>query len=331
MLILTACTRAVDHHFDDYQGRLARLLDTDIPTAPLPENPRMPRTQSVQQAIPEFSIGLLASTRLNRCRAGALVAERNSSLGRVQSVDARLLYEIRMIDALQDCLNSPVAESDDLREILESALAHKIDTLPLWIDRFLTSDDVIRSRLRVSRSPLTLDGTDPAEASIAALTYFADVFAALNADPKGYQVDPSAWTSHMRTLGQQDFLSDLWRTQQVVQQGLITSNELLENAAQRVGCARVGTPREAEYLQNVMMNFWIEGLQGQLARLQGYQHQISRELERLTAHVLHPEWTAYIESLVGTDSIAERNRALTREHAELWQVFLEQCDLRIGS
>lgn len=328
--MLSGCTRTIEDDFDDYHQRIARLLNTQVPTTPLPDNPRMPRVQQLQSDIPELSIGLLASSRLNQCRAGALIAERNSSLGRVQALHARLLYEIRIMGAIEDCLASGLFDNSELQITLESALQQKYTTLPLWIERFLTSDDIIRSRLRISRRALVLDGRDSASASIAALDYFADVFTELAQDPAGYAVHPSDWALHMRTLGQQDFLSDLWRTQQVTHRQLHISNELLMNAAETMGCNGPHTPQSAHYLKNVMMTFWIQGLQPQLAQLQSHQIRVNESLRRLMAHTDKPVWEAYIESLIGEHSLSEQNLDLIRSHAHHWQQFLAQCNVPIG-
>lgn len=328
-VFLSGCSRGVENDLADYQQRLSRLLDEPKIAVELPSNPRMPRTQEVQTPIPEISISLLDSMRLDRCRVGQLVAERNSSLGRVQSTQSRVHYEIQMIAALQECLASPAADEERIAELLTSALAHKVDTLPLWFDRFLTSESVIRERMRVSRSTLNLENTQQGSASVAALTYFADVFTGLSTDPLGYQVDPEHWNEHMRHLGQNNFLSDFWRTQQVVHGYLIELNNMLNDAGDKVGCQGQSVPQQAHYLQNVMHSLWIAELQTKLARLQGYEQQIAAQLRRLQQFVRHEPWQNYIEELIGTESHGEYIREHSREHAQHYQGFLTQCGFDI--
>ncbi|WP_194755523.1 DUF3080 family protein [Aliidiomarina indica] len=326
---LSGCSRAIDHDFKDYQQRLGRLLDEPVTTVELPANPRMPRVHEVQQPIPEISISLLDSMRLDRCRVGQLIAARNSSLGRVQSTQARVLYEIQMITALQECLQTSAADDARLAELLTTALEHKVDTLPLWINRFLTNEDVIRERFRVSRSPLTLEASEEGSASIAALTYFADVFTALHDDPLHYTVDESAWNDHIRTLGQRHFLSDFWRTQQVTLGYLKSLNLMLSDAGDKIGCRNRSVPQQAEFLQNVMINIWVSSLQPKLARLQGYETQVYGQLVRLQEFVLDEAWNNYLDQLMNEESHGVGIRQHSRRHAELYQAFLQQCGLSI--
>ena len=76
--------------FAEYQLRMSRVLDAEPPEAASLPLPDYPRARSLQrQAAPRASIGMLDLLALNDCELHTLVAERNSSLGKMAAASTR--------------------------------------------------------------------------------------------------------------------------------------------------------------------------------------------------------------------------------------------------
>ncbi len=334
-IFLSGCfANDVDKVFADYQKRMQRLLDEPAVEPEMPIIPRQPGVSDVRQNIPEGNISLLESMRLNQCRAGQLIAQRNSSLGRVQSVQARVLYEIEMIPALTECLQNPDIAESSLGEALALNLQEKISNLPLWIDRFWSSEPAIRDTFRPGRSVRDINANSNIQESLAALNYFASFFAEIADNPHTISLDRNEWQRHMEALGNGRAIPELLRTQQHVAGWLVAVTEQLATGAQALGCKddnsnRLAPPQNAEYMQNVLNAVWIQKLQPALARWDNEYRQVNETLQRITPQVQSAEWHAYLIELFGNDSYIAQTRQLAREHAEEWQAFLSACELNV--
>lgn len=315
--------------FSDYQQRIARLLNTKTIPEVMPTVAEQPRINQVQLPIPESSISLLNSQRLNRCRAGQLIAERNSSLGRVQPVQARVRYEIEMINALKQCLADEQIQNSNLVPLLEQGLAEKIDYLPLWINRFWTSEAAVRDTLRPGRIARQTNELATSAEAIAALNYFSTLFNDLLNDPFARQINSAEWLQNIEVLAQQQTIPSLLRSQQHIQGWLVAINQQLDGAANTLQCPE-RTPPSAEYMQNVLHSVWIAELQPALAAWEIEFREVQSAVTRIVPQVQSVAWRNYLDSWFNESNFAATNQQLTREHAQLWQVFLHQCELSVA-
>ena len=99
LLLLVAassgCT-SVNDQLDDYQARLSRVLDEQPTAQSVTRVPRRP-VQHNRLALPQADINLLELLRLDQCRIGLTVAQKNSSLGRVALPSQQLLMELELL------------------------------------------------------------------------------------------------------------------------------------------------------------------------------------------------------------------------------------------
>lgn len=334
-LMLSACSRTSSSALSDYQGRIARLTDSDVVPVELPRFERLPRVQESRSEIPEYTISLVTSQRLNRCRAGQLIADRNSSLGRVQPPHLRVRHEIEMLIALPECLADTDVASPSIAAELAAAISHKQETLPLWTQRLVTAETILRDTLRPGRNLLAPDDMGGAQESLAALDNILYVLAAID----DYIQQPSHtetlgdlnladfWQPSWQVLGQSDFLPRYWRSQQHALGAMRALNQQLAGAEQALRCSATRTPLEAEYLHTVMLNFWIAELQPMFARWDGFQQQLTVRLRQLQSYYESPAWQDYFDRLVGDQSYAAQLQREVRIHAEYWQQLLAACQL----
>lgn len=320
LLMLSACSppSLPEQTFASYQAQLSQELEQQPVQIKLQPMPVMPRSSTLRNPIEEKSISLFDSMRLDRCRAGALIAERNSALGRLRSPSARLYYEIDLMQALHECRQSAVADNERMDTALAEAITHKKEVLPQWIARVLTNSDELRHALRAHSSPLAQQQAPDAKNVLAALAYLTETFEQLNAEPSAI-IDLEPYKTHFRTLHQSDYLPRFWRTQQHAAAWMQALNQQLEQAIQDSTCRdQVGLEGLFEhYQQNIqplLIEWWTthNKLKGHLVRLRELSPQES--------------WQDYLNELIGKSSHAQKLHNEKIVHKLKWnKLFTKSC------
>lgn len=79
----------------------------------------LPSYKLKQQSLTQFDIGLIDFLSLQHCDLGVLVGEKNSVLGKVMPNSQQLLYEIKVIKALNECDAGSVSLQDKLTQVAD--------------------------------------------------------------------------------------------------------------------------------------------------------------------------------------------------------------------
>lgn len=319
-MTLTACSEPnnLDTSWRDYQTNLTEAVQAPAPPVRPTPLPIMPRSADLRINIERLSVGLLDALRLDQCRLGQVIAQRNSALGHAQSATARLRYELDSMLAIEECLQSEAMTEPRITTLLEDALTHKHTTLPLYIDQVLTRSDAFRQSLRAARRPHPLVEDTSFTDTLAALEYLTQTFnAALSNELM--QVDLAAYNRHIQTLSQSDFLPRHWRTMQTNAAWLTSLNRYLEDA--KIDCAHIEPPGRAVHS---MFTTTIAPL---LQRWADYHYKLAPPLLQLQAMSVQGEWRAYIGELIGAGSHAEQVSELTARHSDLRQQTFSPCQL----
>lgn len=297
--LLAACSGGGDSNdrLVDYQRELARRLDLAPPTPAAPDNiGAFPGPRERLVVIPETREGLLNVFALRECHITTLVAERNSTLGRVAPASQVWRYELTLWQRLSDCLESEVPErlADADRERLERLTRTKTEQLPraAWNGLF-GSEEWAGSFSRVS-APLPADALAPPETQLAALAYLqaltdlpAQTDSAANDVPPP---DPEALEGHLRALNERPYTAELLRTLVLATQRLEEASALAERAlARHDGCL---TPALEEAEHDEWLAQWLEALSGAaqawLAGLEPLFGSLDSPPDAVSAY--HREW-----------------------------------------
>lgn len=324
-LFITACSKPQQAFMSDYSKRIERLSQVPSPALIQVPSPVQPQISALRQLLPDVRISLMDSFRLNSCRLSQVVAERNSSLGKVMTPANQLLYEVEVTRALRDCLSQPEALSQPLKQDLESALLSKKRSLGLAIHNFLTTDDIWRQQFRMGSVGLPFDDHDEFTNTYIALRYFAHTLSLLAESPFHQDINLSDWHTHIETLHRSQFLPAYWRTLAFMPQQLDLISHQLGHARTQLGCSPVARTQEALYMHNVMMARYIGQLQPALARWYHYGQQIEPVLIQLMTLTQGTQWQTHAQALgLGT---AHRLQTSSRYHTEQWQALLQTCRL----
>ncbi|RUO44001.1 hypothetical protein CWE15_02125 [Aliidiomarina taiwanensis] len=324
-LLTVACSDSQEALMEDYSKRIERLSQVPAVHSVQVLHPVPPQVSELRKTLPDVRISLLDSFRLSNCRLGQVVAERNSSLGKVMTPANQLLYEVEVTRALRDCLSQPANLSQQLKEDLASALASKERSLHLAIHNFLTTDDIWRQQFRVGSKGLPLHNQDDFTNTYIAISYFAHTLTLLAESPYHVDLDLSSWHTHVETLHRSQFLPAYWRTLAYMPAQLDAISVQLQQARSHIGCSPVARPQSAEYMHNVMMSLYIGQLQPALARWHHYGQQLEPELNQLLALVQKNAWRSHAQAL-GLGAVQKLQES-TRQHTKQWQDLLQACRL----
>ena len=88
----------------DYQQRMATVLKKDKPAFIVSNLPPYPSLKTLEGGVNETSIKLTEFYQLQHCHLATLIAERNTSLGKLQLPSIRFHYEKQLIQGLQECI-----------------------------------------------------------------------------------------------------------------------------------------------------------------------------------------------------------------------------------
>lgn len=320
---------------DEYNQRLARVLDVEIQLTAVPAAPAFPQTRERIREIDPISLSLLDFLRLYGCDLQFVVGERNSILGRVAHPLTRLDYERRFIIAAETCAETIDRES--LAEQLVEATAQKRASLPDAVWNAIWGSREIESHFARSRGAL------PVRLSREQLSSNARNAAVLEHRVQGLlkgELDAD--------LAELDAIYQRWRYDplagQALRSAVLVATRLNDASAlieQRLGdrpLCREGRPnRQAGIMGNILSSVYASEVQPYLADVQRVRRELLPPLLALATFV-EPGPSQGFERYVSTvlDESSENNlwqafdQAIAR-HTRAWQDLLDQCGMQPGS
>lgn len=324
MLIVTSgCTPAPMTQWQDYQARLARVLDEPL-TSPSPSEP--PPLAAVAPVMLETRIGLLDAAALHTCGLDQLIGERNNVLGKVMLPAVQLDYELRLLAALPACIDHPEL-TPSLKQSLSSVRALKQQQLMALWQRVLLKDDALSAQWQ-GRAVAILDSRGRAQSleALTTLVLFSNQLQQLSQQPS--PVSAKQW-QQLQALNFLEQLAILHQTQHLamlrysLQQHLLalsSLNEQLSHASRSwTSQKRRKVCQQQEIWQTVLAQIFIPNLQSQLAEVD------------ISASQLLPLWQQLYQQTPYEPHIAERFPQVQlqqqlRQHVGWWSALQQQCN-----
>ncbi|HET8816791.1 MAG TPA: DUF3080 family protein [Pseudidiomarina sp.] len=311
----------------DYRERVATPQNLELPALQIPAVTRPPEPRELRVEVPEVTVSLLDSLRLDTCAAGASIVQRNSALGRLENGFRRYHGDLEIVEQLSECLTSLDNPDSELGQRLQQALAAKRATLPLLKQRAIASDDALRHALTpANQSSADLSNESLAE-SLDAFQVLLNLLQYTEASNPSL-VSADRLEQALETLEQSDALGFLWRNQHEWIYGLEQSHALVNGASARAGCMSAGTPQRAQILRTVFTKYFAAEVQTQVALLTGHAYRVGPLLTELQKH---SNQALLVDYLAGLQDLSIELTAAIKTHAEHWQEFFRDCDFQPGS
>lgn len=338
--LLAACSPAPDTAIDmqTYVQRVANVLDQPEPDLVFPTLPALPHHRERVQALPELREGLIDVLDLKRCNLLPLIAERNSSLGKVYAPSQQMRYEIRFLARLEQCLPQLQTAIDIEPERKAELLALyqiKHAALPKVLWNALFTGQEFEASLALNQPPLPWPASDHQAAlqALEYLTYTAET--ALDQPQRLTDTHFSALETHYAALYQDPLGTPSLRALQQISITLNAVSLMIEQRlAKRPFCFPGMRNPDADILKQVFMRFYAGEMQPYLA----YVHRTSQQwltlqnrlLNQLPAPDTFLPYANQVLRMNTPDSLWHQYETARNRHTQAWQTLLRQCDLMPG-
>lgn len=333
-LLITGCNPLAqpESMLDEYNRRLARVLDAELQLSPVPPAPRLPALRQRVREIEPIRIGLLEFFGLFGCELQHVVGERNSGMGRVAHPLTRLDYERRFLLAAEVC--STALEDEALAERLRDVTAQKRATLTDAAWNAVWGSREIEQHFSRARGPLPLRvDSDAISVSAQNIVELEQRIRRLVAGELEQDLGPID-AIYQRWLGD-PLAGQALRSAALITTRLDDASRLIEQRLdERPLCRNGRANRQAEILRNVFGKVYAAEVQPYLANVQ----QVRRELfppllslARIGTDSPSESFERYVQRVLdeggGDGSWNAFDTAIAR-HTRAWQALLAQCGMQ---
>jgi len=341
LVIFLALAGCVNDHspnvmFERLLERVSNVTEVEAdPESTVASLPAYPRPRDLTLSLDDVRVGFGTFHGLGRCRLLGEVSARNSSLGKVQSVTARLLYELRFYRQLQVCLDElrqTEKRDDDFLAEAQDIASRKRANLPLiyWNATFASPE--FRMLMNTAAEPLARD-SEPAVADITdALGYITRIGMTLESGAEIVENGPLE--SRYFVLQSGKLVGPLLQGMAVSRDYLARASHLLESvASQNQLCPMGKKTRRSEHLFNVFQKFYIGEVQPYLSLLHTQARPVFEGINDLLKVQKAPvpsAFQAFYDATINPDistSVWKGFNDDIARHTRAWQKVLGQCDL----
>ncbi|BBB26432.1 DUF3080 family protein [Amphritea japonica] len=340
-ILLSGCdSQQPEQMLETYSNRLANSLDIDSElnlSQPL-QLPPYPRRRERIIPVTDLRQGLVEVLNLRHCQLLNLIAERNSSLGKVMQPSKRMVYEIRLYSGLRRCLKTLNSNDADINLIqqVQAIFVVKESEFEAALWNGIFTSEAIERNFSLSEPALPLEGDNGFSLSRQALNALNQVAKLTNTQDQWSEPDSLEQLEiHYQSLYNNRYGSRWLRSISLIRRTLEHSTAVIEQRLeQRPLCYQQQTTPKARIVINIFNKYYAGQLQPYMARIdrEGKQWlELNRNLLHNFSSIPQP-MQKYHNLILATDAphwisyIQARDR-----HTRAWQTLLRQCNLMPGS
>ena len=319
LLFLAGCSQDnVPATMDEYQARLARVLDVSLPAVPKASALAFPAREALHVDVPAMNINLREFYALQECEIGTLVAQRNTALGRTPHPSQRFRYETRLINTMDDCTALLREKKPELAAKLTEWKQQKVEQRNLVWANLITTSEAMRLAMTIPRGWIHHETNPDAGAAVSAIGY-------LNKLKTDASLSMNELDEQLKQIESSRLPARLWVTQDYLQEALASLTAELSVHLDAVSCPEGRATDDAKILRNVFYLFFIEKIQPVGSNINQYYYQIDPIFNQWQSDTaLSPEFTSFLAHR--SAQFAAYQQAIS-DHVTLWQHFLKRCNL----
>lgn len=280
----------------------------------------VPKKSELRIDIPQVSINLREFYAFNDCSLNQLVAQRNTTLGKMQLPSSRYAYEMSLISELATCKQNLLAGGEDNNELV-SKLQMWSDTkhqhLPAAYSNLLTQSDEVYAHLFRATDYLSGSGEDNLVSVKQAFMFL------LNAKTIA-PLDLASLEYHLQQLDMNPLMARKWKTQKYLTEQLDHISILLTEFNENKTCQTSEEEEQIKIMRNIFTKFFAETIQPLASELNKYHYQLSPMLEQIMSSpdipTLFVDYIAYHEQT----SYQSYTKSM-RNHISIWQDIFAKC------
>ena len=319
---------------EEYHQRLSNVLGTDtqlrnIKPADL-HSPRglQPEALSTDHktdasAFENERINLSEFYKLPECGLKPLIAERNTTLGKLQAPSQRYLYELRIRSTMTSCMaKAAPAQKDVLTALVKRkhpALLHS------WRKLLLDSEEIKQALFHTSSSLSTGEKHDFAIQSWGQLRSY---------DPKNVEENDEMTypelthlqnlEAQLKTISESKIPAKLRHSMVTLNHYLPQTTDFLEKHTSALDCQKTQDKTKLQYLNNVFKLFFIEKIQP----LSSQMNQWHYKLQPIMADLYRDQSIDPYQQIVTQHFQSYQNNI--KRHVRLWQSLYKTCGFSPG-
>ena len=316
---------------DDYLARVNNATGTPavapgaFPTALVP----YPRPRDLRVAQQDLRIGLLDLVSLKQCGMAALVAARNSGLGKVMTPSQRLIYEHRFLALARACVDTLAGGDDrELHDLMREVVSAKEREIgrAFWNATFAGPEFADQFSLATALLPAEAVGGGTEEA----LRYLVELQPRLG--QADLVIDSQQLESHFHALQNHRYGGQLLHALEALTHTLDgVAGALEQRLEQRAVCLNGRPTPNAHVLHTVFGKFYAGRVQPYLARVHRRSQTYFALIDRLAEGAEAPgAFAAYRATQLRPNAPGgskARFAAAIQRHAAAWQRLFDQCGL----
>lgn len=311
----------IENTLDEYRARLARVLDIEFPAINKTQSNPLAKTD-LKVDVPKLEINLREFYGINHCELALIIAQRNTALGKAQLPSQRLIYERKLLRAFDSCATEIEDLEPELSNKLESLKQQKLSTYAVSWAYFFQQSNEIYSAFNRSSEFINAENTTRYQISIQDWNNLSKL-ASLNDLNEG-KIDEQIETI-LERIAQNRLPASLWASEEMLSHYFESLNHSLEDSLASVECKDGVASNQANILRNVFVMFFVEKVQPVGSQINQIQYQLQPVLNELANHVIEPSMRDHLtkNSIKNFDEY----RANIKRHVEIWQIFLNRCNL----
>lgn len=320
--LLAGCERHYSFGVDDYAVKLARVLDQELATKDSMAVEPFPRTRDIRIVFASEGLGLLEFLSIGDCELQNLVAERNSSLGRLALPSQQLVYELGVLRTGEDCVESIAGEEPELVQKLASAIATKKKELPHRIWAATLGGREFKSYWSLAEVRELDAVVADAEITFALTGLSADIDRWLRGD---YEVDSGRLEGQLDVIRQGRGGSQLLLWNQLRRDLRRSTRLLSDRLAEKPLCYPGMKTATADVFRNVVMTEFVARIQKAVARLNRSsldQMNLVRRIESSLGAVHQPIYAVWREQ---REHLLDDSMQAFSDHTGALEPLMRQC------
>jgi hypothetical protein len=303
----------------DYTARLERVLEqqSDPPDAAIV--PAFPAKKRLFREVPGSNIDLLDFLRIGDCQLQAVVADKNSSLGKLAVESVVLQQEVSFLAVIDQCLAQ--LDNPDLKTTLQSARDQKLAAL----DKVLWNAVFAGAEMRQFWSLQSADYPHTVESRLQYALSTLQQQTAVVLERRFTEFKAQEFEAALSVLrsGEGAALLDSWH---LVAEHLPQATSVAERRVEtKPLCFEDMRNPKAEYFRNVVLNEFVAGLQKDIAVLNQRYFDVIVPFQALEAQFTEVETEAYLQFRHHRDKRFIDGLESVKRHVAAIQPLMIQC------
>ena len=324
-VLLSACApgNELQLKLQDYSLRLSRVLEQQPVATPMVPFPQYPRVRDLKTEESANSINPLDYLRLGDCELQQIIAQRNSSLGKLAQPSQRLVHEVNFLRAARVCEQQIRAIHPELADQLHRVTVDKRAALPQTIWQATLGGNEFRALWRF-RTGEGLSRLQP-EVHLTLVRLGTDIERWLTGD---YEIDSARLEQQLSVirLGNAGELAAQWM---IVGHELSIATALLRQRLDRRPLCFPGMTNTsaASRFNAVVHERFLSDIQRDLAGINTDYYDLFPVLRALEDRLSSAETAAFREWCDLRDGRLLQSMGAVKAHVGSLQPLLAQCGL----